>query len=272
MSRIAAIVCVLTGCFSACSPTAPTPVPATAASEPQPIPIGVPVFGWVRDFVQRPIAGARVEVIDGSGTGRSAISDHAGMYRLPDTFTGTIAVRASRDGFLTATRTYSPERWNQYAALVFHLESSTPPTDLTGEYTLTFAAAPECTQLPVPARRRTYHAEVTRWTSSLYGARLTGATLLNSVFPIAVVGNFARFWIEPWGDYFPLVELLTPSTSVTLTYDVGFSVSETSLSAPFSGTFAYCSDHVPDGGPRTNCAVPLVECTSSRHTFSLTRH
>ena len=272
MSRIAVTALLLTGCLAACSPTAPNHQVAPAATVAQPTPVGVPVSGLVHDAVVRPIAGALVEVVDGSGAGRSAVTDHNGRYQLPGTFTGTISVRASRDGFFTATRTYTPEQWNQYAALFFRLESSTPATDLTGDYTMTFAAARECTQLPVPARQRTYRAEVTRGTNGVYGARLQGATLYNNVFPIFVVGNFARFWIEPWGDIFPLIELMTPSTSLTLTYDVGVSVGETSVSAPFLGTFAYCSDHVSDSGPGTDCAVPLVQCTSSSHTFSLTRH
>lgn len=272
MSRLIAAVCVLAGCAAACSqPTAPTQG-ASPGSTPQPV-AGVPVLGSVYDKVLRPIAGATVEVVDGSGTGASATTDPSGRYQLPGTFTGTITVRATKDGYLTTTRAYSPEKWNQYARLEFLLESRTPVPDLTGEYTLTFRAASTCTQLPATARERTYQADMTRSMTApyLYLVELKGGIFFNPSFPLIVADNFARFWVEPWGDYGPIVELLTPSTSFTLTYDVGVPLGAANVSVPFSGTFGYCSD-ASGVQFRPQCAVPFVECTSSSHTFSLTRH
>ncbi len=273
MSRLVAAVCVLAGCVACSAPTAPTQGSSPGSIQPVPQPVvGVPVLGNVYDWVQRPIAGVAVEVVDGSGTGRSATTDSVGRFQLPGTFTGTIAVRASKDGYLTKTRNYSPETLNQYARLSFYLDSRSPAIDLTGEYTLTFKAASACTQLPAAARERTYQAAMTRTTESyLYDVRLKEGTFFNPHFPLHVVNNFARFWVEPWGDYGPIVELLTPSTSFTLTYDVGVSLGAASVSVPFSGTFGYCSN-ASGVQFQPQCAVPFIECTSSSHTFSLTRH
>jgi hypothetical protein len=261
---------MLAGCVACSPPTAPDRGSPSGSTTPQPV-VGVPVLGSVHDWVMRPIAGAKVEVVGGSGTGASATTDASGLYQLPGTFTGTVGVRASKDGYLTKTQSYTPERWNQSARLAFYLETLTPALDVTGEYTLTFTAASACTQLPAAARERTYGADITRATTSTYLVGLKDATFYSSTFPLVVVSNVARFWVDEYGDYGPFVEFLTPSTSLMLTHDIFMSVGESNVLVPFSGTFSYCSN--ASGGPAQwpQCAVPPVECTASSHTFSLVR-
>lgn len=51
-----------------------------------------------------PVAGARVEVVDGPNQGRATAADQQGRYRLDDLAPGIFSLRASADGFEPETR------------------------------------------------------------------------------------------------------------------------------------------------------------------------
>jgi len=54
----------------------------------------------------RPLSNVRIEVIDGSRAGDSATTDAIGRYELAGPFSGAITVRASKDGYVSVTRSH----------------------------------------------------------------------------------------------------------------------------------------------------------------------
>jgi hypothetical protein len=194
----------------------------------------------VHDTAWRPIADVRVEVVDGPGLGVFAVTDASGIYALSAVFSDTIAVRASKDGYVTLTKTFPPSRpWppGQYNLSFSSMELSSPSVNMEGDYTLTFTADRACTELPVAARTRTYQAAITpnSYYPNRYDVGLGGATLLGryNSFGVGVAGSFARFVIsyDPGSDDFGIVEELTPSTSVAIVGEADASVGASSFSA-----------------------------------------
>ena len=131
-----------------------------------PLPPGVPngppltMRGEVWDTTNLPISGAQVQVVAPS-RGTVAVTDGNGQFLMPWPFTGTVTVRASKEGF--HSREYSvpePGAPRYPVSLGFELEAIDSPIIVAGMYDMTFTAANECTQLPTVARQRTYRA---RW-------------------------------------------------------------------------------------------------------------
>lgn len=50
---------------------------------------------------QRPVVGARVEIVDGVNIGKFATSDGNGYYAIPNIINGTMTLRITRDGYIT---------------------------------------------------------------------------------------------------------------------------------------------------------------------------
>lgn len=76
--------------------------------------------------------------------GAFATTDSYGQFRIPGPLSGAISVRASKEGYLTATQKTQGPHYN----LVFRLEATGPSVDITGAYTLTLLADSTCTALP----------------------------------------------------------------------------------------------------------------------------
>ena len=161
----------LVACDSPQSPLAPSPMaspPAASASPDAPTPAATitSIFGFVIDTAFRPLAGARVEVLDGPAAGTSAIADANGAVSLSGVFDANTRFRATLDGHVAATQTWrcsvatcpGPTRANPW--LGFYLAVEAAPVDIAGEYTLTLAADPACTDVPEHARNRRYPASV----------------------------------------------------------------------------------------------------------------
>jgi len=232
------------------------------------------VFGRVVDNVYRAVADVKVEVIDGAGVAAAAMTDASGDYQLPGVFSGTIAVRASRAGFVSQTQTVtlhptSPARYQ----LGFILDR--PSESLAGSYAVTISADPACSDLPPAVRSRTYEAIATpSGASNGYRLELSGARFYqNRDTLIALVsGNSVRFDIDPYSDLV-IVEELTPSTALTVWGISGIETIGPRLSVFLEGEIDYC----PDAGgsqatfPYVRCLVAPVQCGSSRHTISLLR-
>src|SRR5262245_2951026 len=81
-------------------PTSPT----SPSSTPPPLPIGVPsgppatMRGGVWDTMNLPVSGAQVQVVAPT-RGTVAVTDEDGQFLMPWPFTGTVTVRASKEGF-----------------------------------------------------------------------------------------------------------------------------------------------------------------------------
>ena len=92
----------LTGCNSR-SPMAPAPASQPGVSVPQPT-TAYEVFGYVADTAFRPLAGVEVEIVDGPQAGMRLTSGAAGAFTYSATFGGSVTVRATKDGYITATK------------------------------------------------------------------------------------------------------------------------------------------------------------------------
>ena len=152
------------------SPAAPTPT-AVGPSGPVPTPpSGELIKGAVYDTAFRPIVGALVEVMDGPTAGLSTTTDGTGGFSLTGTFDETTRFRASKEGHVTATGTLRPScaACNPHRWIFFYLESPIPPTNIAGDYTLTFIADAACASLPNEMRTRTYAANISPASSSQY--------------------------------------------------------------------------------------------------------
>ncbi len=75
-----------------------TPVAATQAVVTQ-------IVGRVTDTAFRQLPGVSVEVTNGPAAGTLAMSGPYGAFTLSGQFTGVLTIRATKDGFLSATET-----------------------------------------------------------------------------------------------------------------------------------------------------------------------
>lgn len=229
------------------SPTAPT------VTLPAQRNVFAEISGFVFDTAFRPLANARVEIVDGSHAGVAVTTNTGGRFSFTGgQFVDGIKFRATKDGYVSTTVSgplqyvspgHSP---GPVASLHVILESLSPPVKLeTGNYTLTLAADSSCTDIPADLRIRTYAATITATPASSrvpggthYGVEVSGAFLLPFGFGIGVAGSDLRFEI----DGPPFIERIPPSTGLSIT-GVGETSANTStvstIAIPFSGVFEY---------------------------------
>ena len=120
---------------SPASPAAPTIVVP---------PTNITLFGAVSDTAFRPLSGARVEIVEGSQAGWFTTSAADGRFSIAFTSTNVVTVRATKDGYASATMSVRPPSG---IFLSFYL-SPPEPVNIAGTYTVTFAADGACTGLP----------------------------------------------------------------------------------------------------------------------------
>ena len=86
--------------FAGCSGSSPSaPAPGS-----QPPPGAFFIRGTVSDTAFRPLAGARVEVVDGRQAGLATTADAKGVFSLIGTFDDATRFRATKEGHATAIR------------------------------------------------------------------------------------------------------------------------------------------------------------------------
>jgi Carboxypeptidase regulatory-like domain len=261
------VAVTLLGFQSGCDrgPTGPT-LPIRAATPPptsSPAPtFEVSLSGPVADNVGRPLADARVEVIDGPRRGVFAMTDASGDYALPGVFSDSVGLRASKAGYVAVTQTFFGGHPGEN---VFGFRLQTPTSiNLNGDYTLTITVNPACSQFPLEARSRTYQATAAPAPNSTnsYMLALSGATFssaYNKMFA-SVAGDFVAFRFYPDIDAGPLTEELSPATTLSFLGEASGLFDGRSISVPFTGQLEYRSDN----------RAP-VQCDSSGHTLTLTR-
>jgi hypothetical protein len=259
------------------------------------------ISGFVLDTGFRPVADARVEVVAGSPqSGTSTTADAAGQFSLTGTFDSTTRFRATKDGYVTATQTWScsvgtcPGPQNARPWLGFYLASSlAPPVNIAGNYTVTFIADSACTDFPNEVRPRTYPATITRSSGPNIPAdtsfKLTvgGAAFLANLngFGIGVVGDYVDLWLDGGHDP-PLVEQLAPNTYLAFSGNATASVGRlpmSSISTSLDGWIDYCVMKAPMGAfyncgtsnttgePIPGLATTYAHCESKNHQVILTR-
>lgn len=263
-------------------PSGPSSVPQTG---PQPAPRGIQLAGTVSDAAWRPLAGARVEVVDGPQAGLATTTDAGGQYLLTGAFDATTHFRATKENYVAATWPLPAicDRCNPQWWIHFYLEALTPPASIAGDYTLSFVADSACAGLPDEVRTRSYEATVTLVSrpgepaNSRFDVAVTGATLLDryNSFTIGVVGTYVKTDIGDWGHGAPgLVEQIAPNTYLTIGGGVATSVVEPStIAGSFVGAFERC-ELTSEWGSRYSCdggAVSHGRCSSQNHGFTLKR-
>lgn len=267
----------LAGCGGSGSPVAPSPVSLPASQLPP-----FQVTGYVFDTVNRAIAGAGVEVLDGPQAGTSTTSDLAGAFSLAGTFDGTTRFRATKEGYIAATQAFGLIVTRR--SIVFALDVLARPVNIAGDYTLTFTADSTCAgQLPTEARTRTYAATITpassltRPADTQFTAVLSGAELdtYYRTISIFVAGDYVDFDLS---DNF-LLEEIASDTYLTIggvgAASVGTSGVST-ISASFQGLFDYCvTKEEPNVGNLYRCvpaeATAHSQCASKNHRLTLIR-
>jgi hypothetical protein len=271
---------MLAGCGDGKSPVEPSPSAAL-----------FPAFGLsgrVVDPTYRPVAGSRVEIIDGPRTGTVEITDEDGHFTMEGFFTGPVTVRASKDGYQPETRIMPPPRlppselveganWQ----MQFYLAPLGPWADIAGEYTLTITGDRACTSLPAAMRSRTYTAQIDPPSRSGFSiATLRGATFFSE--PCApgqpretCVHN--RFGIGLAGDYLSIgggvIEQLGDKGFLRFEGGAEGSFGPNGIAEPFRGAIIYCPVELTqiDQGTFACLADGGLYCDSSAHQLSLTR-
>jgi hypothetical protein len=279
--------CVLfaAGCGREPSPTAPRgPSPAQPAEQTH-------IRGVVTDKVWRPIAGALVSVLDGPLAGATQLTDDAGRFELSGRTTGTVTLRASRDGFQTSTQVVSWQPSTSIRAVEVQLSLDTlePPIGLEpGDYMLTVAIdlatasghkgipqAP-CVGFPVELASRSYRVTIVE---GLYGryVRADDRPLhFETLFGFSVAGRFVGFEMDYGipedfsGFRFLNILGLAPTTKPAI-------ATGSSVSIPFYGEFRYCELKSARGIYNDCSQIPAEQivdyhsCTSDHATMVFTK-
>jgi hypothetical protein len=249
------------------SPTRPSLPPITPPSTQ---PAGALLVGYVRNTAFRAIPDARIQIVDGSGAGASAMTDAAGQYVLQAPFTGAVTVLAEKAGYVTVSqRTTLPPGFTGSHHLNFIMAVDGPSLDLTGAWSATLQADAACEAIPDELRTRIYTATFVPDSSrpQSYRARLDGADFLYdspAVSPMygSVAGSSAYFQVGYFDEGIGIVERLTPSGYLEILADAEASASESRISGLLRGRFEYCPS-----GHLFKCEVQAVRCAASALTL-----
>jgi hypothetical protein len=259
---IAAVSCGSRGSAATTAPSAIVGLPVIGA---------VQVRGSVYDTAYRTLAGARVEVVDGPQAGLSTTADSRGEFSLAGTFDDTTRFRATKDGYVTATRTRSANSW-----ITFELGVVAPSVEIAGDYTMTFVADGSCVTLPDELRTRGYATTIpvtanASPASASFGITVRGAYKGWDVMGMGVSGDYVALWLET------LVEQLTPDTFLSFgglaAASLGTSGGSTVI-LRFDGVIDYCTTKTPPGRYEdcyTGRAAEHRQCQSVNHQLIFTR-
>ena len=291
-----AVVAGAVGCGESgrLQPTGPSPQagpqpPPLSQPPPTPPPSGPAdtktVVATVADAAFRPLAGAVVEVVSGPHAGLTATADANGEYTLTGAFDSTTLFRASRDGYVSATRPlparcdHCTPNWRLY----FYMESTVPSANVAGNYTLTLTADPACAELPADTRTTRYPLEIRLRSgpgepahSWFEAHKLTppfseqfDSFLIRVVADELTIGTTLSQHGDPW-----LVAELAPLTYVTASGEMLATVADAgNITGTFHGELTRCL--LPDPwGMRFNCRerpTDVQACHSKQHRFTLAR-
>ena len=270
-------------CGKASTPTSPSSSLELPTAPPLPpgVPNGPPntMRGEVWDTKNLPISGAQVQVVAPS-RGPVAETDGNGQFSMPWPFSGTVTVRASKEGFHPREISIPEPGAPRYpVSLGFELEAIDAPVIVTGTYDMTFTAANECTQLPTVARQRVYRGQVSP------NGRARFSVMVFNIEPI----DHAFFWAEVRAEppqtlrvqvvtepaatpAIGFVERIEPAMFLELTGSAELPLGAQSAAAAFDGTFAVCPAEVAVSYETPyHCPVQPTTCRSANHRFAWTR-
>ena len=241
-----------------------------------PSPAGVAVSGWVWDSAFRPIAGTRIEIVNGTDAGLSTISSSSGQFLLRGNFDAATQFLATKDGYVG--RSHVLGKLCATCAFYFFLDLTTPPVNIAGDYTLTFAADSACPDLPDVVRTRSYPATISPATrqngsgSPSFRMTFPGVRLLEGYdyFDIFVAGDYVVFSVDRH-EGSALIEQLEPDSYFGIVGSASTSVGTalSNISIPLEGAFEYCKKRT---SPSVGCAPDAkLRCESHSHRLVLKR-
>jgi hypothetical protein len=263
------------------SPASPSPDEAPGAEG-----TAIQLAGSVSDGAWRPLAGARVEAVDGPQAGASTTTDGNGEYRLSGRFDDTTHFRASKDGHVASTwplppacAPCNPDWW-----INFSLESLASHPNLAGDYTLTVIANEACTMLPDEFRTRSYDATVTMGSgpdvpaNSRFDVALGSPPFLEPyrAFQLGVAGNYVAAALGDLHGTPGLAEQIASTKYFTIGgWAAGSAeMSGSTVSVSLNGSIDYC-ELASAAGPHAVCdpdnAIALKQCASTQHQLILRR-
>ena len=258
-----------------------SPASPSATSRPDSESNTIRLAGSVTDAAWRPLAGARVEVVDGPQLGLSTTTDANGDYFLQGSFDNATRFRATKDGHAPSTFPLPPacEPCNPHWWIHFALEALAPKPNLSGDYSLTVTASSACAALPDAVRSRTYEARVTLQSGQEFAP--------NSQFEVSVstppfLEQHRSFQLGVAGDYvggfagdlhgFPgLAERITPTSYLAIGGSIAGSTdpSGSVVTASLSGVIDYC-EVSSEMGQTFNCETgPVVAHKQCQSTHQL---
>ena len=251
----------LTGiaCDSEPSPAASIPPLVTPSAAPtyrlqvHVITMGTPCSGCVVEITSAPAAGMSATTAEGRAT-----------FDLPAP--GVVELRASKDGYRTATATVTVENSYNPTYQSVRLESDRPAIDLAGMHTLEVRAAAACSQLPDELRVRTYPVSLAGW-GSAFTFRAYSAdndAFVDFLMWVGVSVDNAFLVIENWtNERDGIIERLPAGGTlrIHLWSSVVPASNPDAISTPIEGTISYCD-------ASSNC---IAICESKNHQLTLTR-
>jgi len=210
-----------------------------------------------------PLMDVAVQILGGPMGGRTSTTDEWGYYSFKGV-AGVLQVRATKDGYLSATSSVFPD--------AEHVNLELTPTDyaaIGGTYRLTFDASPSC-DLPEEARHRTYTATIDQ-----RGASVT-VTLADAPFYTGgYCGRMNSFdgyirgnalTLSDYGGDCGIVELLTNTRFLTLWGGAEATVTDR-ITGMFNGEVTIASGP-PDG---SNQSRPTAICRATDHRLVFER-
>ena len=264
----------LTGCDrSPASPSSNSP-PGSPSDTIQ-------VAGSVSDAAWRPLAGARVEVMDGPHAGLSTMTDGNGDYQLKGSFDESTHFRATKDGHVASTFPLPPAcpPCNPAWWIHFNLETLAPHPNLAGNYTLTVIANSACVALPDAVRTRTYDATVTLRSGSEFPANSHFEVSLSTppfldqhrTFQIGVAGDYVGGYVGDLHGTPGIAERITPTAYLGIGgwIEGSADASGTAVTTSLSGPIDYC-EVSSEMGQTFNCDTgPVVAHKTCESTHQL---
>lgn len=218
------------------------------------------------------VDGVTVAVISGTGEGLSAITDLPGSYRLYGV-AGSVRLHAKKAGYENRIEALDVTT-HRTADIDMSFAGDRPR--LAGTYELTVTAASRCTNLPQPARSRTYIASVeqegARLSVTLSGADFIVTNGFGDRFQGSVVGD--RVVFQAGSDYYyyynnylgqsAVIERFA-TTALALNGIVTARETATGLAGQLSGTIGVTRTAGPPFLPLTS------SCYAGNHDFVMVR-
>lgn len=237
------------------SPPGPPPVPPPSGG------LQTTLTGSVVDYLNQPLGGVRVEIVDGQQAGHSITTDDTGSFVLVGTFSDATRVRAAKEGYLDRSTSISgwwtavgpASRSVTFSLVPVTEEAGRPPVFMAGDrFTLTLAADDACTTIPAEFRTRTYEMTVSgpspdgKW----FGATASGKEFLegHNGFPMEVTNDVVRFQLDE--DGFPYMAERVASNAYLAFIGVPFVPGVRRgavIAASFRGWVSYCEVASPGG-------------------------